>query len=68
MPMKCGVHWDCLPLTLLGRCGRVVFHATGNGHGVGMSQYGAKGMAQEGKNFKEILKHYYTGVELKSAY
>ncbi len=55
-------------LTWTVKSGRVVFHATGNGHGVGMSQYGAKGMAQEGKNFKEILKHYYTGVELKSAY
>lgn len=37
---------------------------TGYGHGVGMSQWGAEGMADEGYNYKEILKHYYTGVEI----
>ena len=47
---------------------KVIFSATGNGHSVGMSQYGAKGMADEGYNFREILKHYYTGVEIKQAY
>jgi len=36
----------------------------GYGHGVGMSQYGAHGMAKEGYNYKEILKHYYTDTEL----
>ena len=36
----------------------------GYGHGVGMSQYGANFMAQEGKNYQEILNAYYTGVEL----
>ncbi len=36
----------------------------GYGHGVGMCQYGAKGMALEGKNYREILKYYYTGVEI----
>lgn len=39
---------------------------TGYGHGVGMSQWGADGMAEEGYNYKEILKHYYTGVEIVS--
>jgi stage II sporulation protein D len=29
-----------------------------------MSQYGAQGMALEKKNYKEILKHYYTGVQI----
>ena len=48
--------------------GKVVFKATGNGHGVGMSQYGARGMALEGHSFQEILRHYYTGVEIKAAY
>lgn len=38
----------------------------GNGHGVGMSQWGATAMAKSGKNFEEILKYYYTGVELNS--
>ncbi len=39
---------------------------TGYGHGVGMSQWGADGMAEQGYNYKEILKHYYTGVEIVS--
>ena len=36
----------------------------GFGHGVGMSQYGAGYMAQNGKTFDEILKHYYTSISL----
>ena len=42
------------------------FHITtyGYGHGVGMSQYGAQFMAQEGYNFVEILQHYYPGTEV----
>jgi stage II sporulation protein D len=36
----------------------------GYGHGVGMSQYGASGMAKEGYNYKEILLHYYPGVSI----
>lgn len=38
----------------------------GYGHQVGMSQYGANGMAKEGKTFKEILLHYYTDVNLEN--
>lgn len=37
----------------------------GYGHAVGMSQYGANSMAEEGKNYKEILEHYYPGTKLK---
>jgi len=37
----------------------------GYGHGVGMSQYGANTMAKNGYNFEEILKHYYSGIEIK---
>ena len=36
----------------------------GYGHGVGMSQYGAQGMAKSGKNYKEILKNYDKDVEI----
>lgn len=36
----------------------------GNGHGVGLSQDGARGMASKGYDFKEILAHYYPGTEL----
>lgn len=43
----------------------IKFTTKGYGHGVGMSQYGANVMAKDGKNFIEILKHYYTGVEIK---
>ena len=38
----------------------------GYGHGVGMCQYGAKGFAVQGKNYQEILKHYYSGIEIQS--
>lgn len=37
----------------------------GYGHGIGMSQSGAKGMAEAGFSYKEILKHYFTGVEVR---
>ncbi|PYI51149.1 stage II sporulation protein D [Paenibacillus flagellatus] len=40
---------------------------TGYGHGVGMSQWGANGMAKEGGSAESILKYYYKGVELESA-
>lgn len=42
----------------------IVFTTEGNGHGVGMSQYGAQALAKQGKNYMEILKYYYTGVEV----
>lgn len=42
----------------------VEIDCTGYGHGVGMSQWGANAMAKQGKNYKEILKHYYSGVEV----
>lgn len=38
----------------------------GYGHGVGMSQYGANGMANAGYNYEEILKYYYKNVEISS--
>ncbi len=40
----------------------------GYGHGVGMSQYGANGMANNGYNYNQILKHYYTGVAIEKIY
>ena len=45
----------------------VTFHVTGYGHGVGMSQYGANALAGQGKGFREILTHYYTGCEVIQA-
>ena len=44
---------------------QIEIETLGYGHGVGMSQWGANGMAKEGKEYKEILKHYYTGTEVK---
>lgn len=41
------------------------FQGRGWGHGIGMSQYGAKQMAAEGYTYNEILEHYYTGVTIK---
>jgi stage II sporulation protein D len=43
---------------------RFVFTGKGYGHGVGMSQWGAQGMALGGKSAEEILKHYYRGIEI----
>ena len=41
-----------------------VFSVRGNGHRVGMSQYGAQAMAEQGNDYRDILKWYYTGVEI----
>lgn len=46
----------------------VIVTTNGYGHGVGMSQYGANLMAKEGFNYKDILKKYYTGVEIEKIY
>lgn len=43
-----------------------VFTTYGSGHGVGMSQYGAQGMAKENKTYKDILHHYYQNIEIVS--
>ncbi len=45
---------------------RITFHTRGYGHGVGMSQYGANGMAKEGKNFAAILTYYYRGARIEN--
>lgn len=45
--------------------GSIVFFVTGYGHGVGMSQYGANEMAAQGADWREILMHYYTGVDIE---
>jgi len=40
---------------------KVTFNGKGYGHGVGLSQWGAMGMAEDGYNYQDILKHYYGG-------
>lgn len=42
----------------------ITFSVKGNGHGVGMSQTGADSMAKSGANYEEIIKHFYTNVEI----
>jgi stage II sporulation protein D len=46
---------------------RVIFSGRGWGHGVGLCQIGAYGMALRGKTYRQILSHYYTGAELVRA-
>ena len=40
------------------------FSGTGFGHGIGMTQYGAKNMAEDGAGYREILNHYYPNIKL----
>ena len=44
----------------------LVVKGYGAGHGVGMSQWGAKTMAERGYGFRNILNHYYTGIRIKA--
>lgn len=56
----------------LNRSGELVssidFHGAGFGHGVGMCQTGAMGMAAQGFSHDQILTHYYSGVNVKALY
>ena len=45
-----------------------IFHGRGYGHGVGMCQWGAKGMSEEGKTYQEILEFYYPKAVIKKIY
>ncbi len=47
--------------------GKLIFTTHGYGHGVGMSQYGANTMANEGKTWREILEHYYVDVSIRKS-
>ena len=51
-----------------GKLRRVVFSGKGWGHGVGLCQMGAYGMAVRGESYRSILKHYYTGIDLARLY
>jgi stage II sporulation protein D len=59
--------WDAVPSNnfIVHRDGRaVVLEGTGEGHGIGLCQAGAKAMAQSGATFREILDHYYPNTTL----
>ena len=45
--------------------GNLVFTTIGYGHGVGLSQYGARYMAIAGQTYDQILQHYYPGTQLQ---
>ncbi len=51
-----------------GRVSSISFTGRGWGHGVGMCQYGAYGLAKMGLKYDDILKHYYTGIDLTKSY
>jgi len=48
--------------------GCVVFKGHGSGHGVGMCQWGARGKALRGENYRSILAHYFPGTRLSAMY
>ena len=50
------------------RGGAFVFSGHGWGHGVGMCQWGAQGLARSGKGWRQILQHYYPGSSLRKVY
>lgn len=51
--------------TIIQNNNQIKVNTKGYGHGVGMSQYGANGMAKNGYDYQKILKHYYQGIEIK---
>lgn len=60
------VYSNDFTVTLSG--GKLTFSGKGFGHGVGACQYGMAGMAQAGKNWREILRHYLPGAEIRKMY
>lgn len=70
-PSQAGTSTGRLPETLpsdhvsvITRRKRIVFLGRGWGHGVGMSQWGAEGMARRGASYRDILTHYYTNTDV----
>ena len=53
-----------LPLQTRSTQAVLLVKGRGYGHGVGMSQWGAHGLAKRGANFRQILRHYYRGIEV----
>lgn len=52
-------------LDIPGGAKSVTFTGSGYGHGLGLSQWGAKMLAEQGKSFEDILKYFYTGVQVE---
>lgn len=62
----CGLKSSMFTVRSGGR--QIIFDGHGYGHGLGMSQYGAKAMAEKGKSWQDILKHYYTDISIDKMY
>lgn len=60
---KLGLRSSCFSAEKTGDSYR--FTVSGYGHGVGMSQYGASFLAEEGMTYREILRHYYQGIDFQ---
>ena len=60
-----GVISQVKPSASAGSSGVFTITGSGWGHGVGMSQWGAYSMAQQGDTYKDILTFYYTGIEVR---
>ncbi|MFA1822466.1 stage II sporulation protein D [Virgibacillus oceani] len=52
--------------TIKQRDNHLIFTTKGYGHGIGMSQYGANGMAEEGNSYQDIVTYYYKNVEIST--
>ncbi len=52
-------------LTVRPRIGGIEVQTIGYGHGVGMSQAGANGLARQGRDFRAIIRHYYSGADVR---
>lgn len=59
-----GLYSTRMVITTKGK--KITITTSGSGHGVGMSQYGANGLAKRGRGYKQILKHYYRGIDIVS--
>jgi SpoIID/LytB domain protein len=60
MPSRCRAPWGRTAVEF-------VFLGRGWGHGVGLCQNGAFGMALAGETYDRILRHYYTGIDIVAA-
>jgi stage II sporulation protein D (peptidoglycan lytic transglycosylase) len=63
--------WSRLPslaFDVTERRGTFTFEGRGQGHGAGLCQWGAAGLAREGKGYREILEHYYPGTRVVKMY
>ena len=67
LPLAAALAVAALAPALAGAATSYAIRGAGNGHGVGLSQYGAQGMAGDGERFRGILAHYYSGTKLGAA-